>query len=308
MSTEIVLPDLEQKQDTKKQKHVEYTRYTLPEPLSVHNVYKFVKVEEIPNVSVSVNKTLLFMFNQLDKISGDENRRVYITTIINFIVSNIKQLAEYPQIMVLLKIKFDDFIIKERMINLVPLYNKIYNDNLYDKVHEIIDNFEPVIPAEVLSEMALRYNETIKARIIQQNRKKEIPKYEVNDLVGARDREGKWRVAVILARFTYDGINLYYVDFPGYPSCFREFIVETKIEVFNPKKHKYHQRYIPNHATIAKPIHATFQPIQSPVIMRSENTTPEPQISPSLKPILSNNIQEQFDPVKCSVDLVSSSL
>lgn len=290
---EELLPDLPKRArvQPKTSDFMEYTRYKLPVGVTLQNIYSFINADALPHVNVGTTKTMTFMINQLDTVTDLAGRKALITVLIHYFVTHFQDILQTPSMIMLLKMKFDDFIVRDKMHHLVPLYNKVFNDHLYDNVSELTTNFEPTIPIEVLNEFALQYNERVKTRIIQQNRRRLPPKYEINELVGARDVEGKWRPAIILAKYTYDNKHVYYVDFPGFPAHFREFIIETKIEVFNPKKHRYAQRAI-RRVPITETLDNTATN-DNAMNNNSTDTIDKTAINPSLVPALvyANNTQ-----------------
>jgi len=65
-------------------------------------------------------------------------------------------------------------------------------------------------------------------------------KFSVNEIIGARDKEGKWWLSRILSKFNdpVSGIQWYYVHFHGWSHDHNEWIGDShKIKKFNPRKH-----------------------------------------------------------------------
>ena len=68
------------------------------------------------------------------------------------------------------------------------------------------------------------------------------PKYEIDEIVGAKDKENKWWMSRILDHVTCHGHTVYYVEFLGWGDHFNEFISDLhRLEKFNPRKHRYYR-------------------------------------------------------------------
>lgn len=68
---------------------------------------------------------------------------------------------------------------------------------------------------------------------------REKQKFRKGDLVGARDKEGRWWAAVILDKLSCRGNTVYYVHYFNWGDEFDEFITDkNRIRRFNPKTHR----------------------------------------------------------------------
>lgn len=135
------------------------------------------------------------------------------------------------------KAKFHDFIVNEKYVSFIPLYNEIFNDKLYENV-EVLDSYQVVLSQEFIIEKTKEYTDNLNNLL----NKKYLVKlsFDVDEIVGAKDKSGKWWMSRVLAIYNYNSHVVYYVEFLGWGTQFNEFISDKfRIEKYKPKKHKY---------------------------------------------------------------------
>jgi hypothetical protein len=158
---------------------------------------------------------------------------MYATQHINF-------LLKYKLYALLIKALFHQYITIHRCLDLVPLYDIIYNDKLYTANSKHV--FTPVLTQEWMDTQIKAYQLECTHIEWRKKAKKQTPKYEVNEIVGAKDKEGKWWMSRVLSVFTCQEHTVYYVEFLGWGDKFNEFISDSyRIEYFKPKKHRYYR-------------------------------------------------------------------
>lgn len=97
-------------------------------------------------------------------------------------------------------------------------------------------NIEP--PLEITPELHDKFIKASGITIIPHTQ----PLFTKNEIVGAKDKEGRWWMSQILDIIQYDHHNIYYVSFLGWGDRFNEFITNTsRIKKYNPRRHKYYR-------------------------------------------------------------------
>jgi hypothetical protein len=161
--------------------------------------------------------------------------------------ADIGKLVSSNRLDVILYIKaiFHERIVHGHMHYLIPRYNAIFNDGLYNGLQNGGRDVAiyPVTPDETLLATYIKEYQTEVHDIEARKRiNAKPPKYEVGEIVGAQDKEGRWWLSQVLKIYSYLGQHMYYVEFLGWGTQFNEFIVSPfKIQRFNPKKHKYYR-------------------------------------------------------------------
>jgi len=215
----------------------QFPRYT-PDTVSV--VLKPSEpVIDRKNMMITLVKQLM---NDMDTIAGRENKK-FIANILFNIITGFKDVLQYPNMgkfILAIKQKFHEFIVKERLHNLVHAYNKIFNDNLYDYIEMLPEkNF---ITQEEIDRLVKQYHSDMEDLENRRRALRLLPKYEKGEIVGAKDKEGRWWMSRVLKVFTHLEHNMYYVEFLGWGPKFNEFIVDSfRISQFNPRKHVYYR-------------------------------------------------------------------
>jgi len=176
------------------------------------------------------------------KISGRKNRKHTVLMLMQFICAQRDIIArvDMAKFVLTVKAKFNDFIRRERFYELIPLYNMIFNDGLYDNIE--LQPAKDIITDEEIDEYINQYNESLIEYHERNNALRTLPLYEKGEVVGAKDKEGKWWMSEVLEVFKHGKHNMYYVAFKGWGDRFNEFITEShRIRRYNPRAHIYYR-------------------------------------------------------------------
>lgn len=211
------------------------------------------------NINTFPTKNNITTFLNITKYTYDNTREIINNMLINiedaidigkkfcakalllFISQKIQFLVDNPLYALLIKAHAHEFIVIRGYHDLIPIYNIIFNDNLYEDINNT-QLFAPVLSKEWVEEKIKQYQEECLHIEWKQNAKRKPPKYMKNEIVGAKDKEGKWWMSKILGIYAYQQCIAYYVEFLGWDEKFNEFITDSyRIERFNPKKHKYYR-------------------------------------------------------------------
>ena len=179
-------------------------------------------------------------FNELLNMLEDPNEKKYAAKILLiFSHANLKFLSNNKLYALLIKYSAHHFIIEKGWHDLVYYYNLIFNDKMYNDVGDI-NIFEPVLSVEWINEKIKLYQNKCREIEIRKKLKDKSYKYEKGEIVGAKDKEGRWWMSQVLEIFNYNQHCIYYIEFLGWGEEFNEFIVDKfRIARYNPLKHKY---------------------------------------------------------------------
>ena len=179
-------------------------------------------------------------FNELLNIVDDSTQKKYAAKLLLiFSYNNIRFLSENKLYALLIKYSSHHFIVEKGWHDLVYYYNLIFNDKMYNDVGDS-NIFEPVLPIEWINEKIKIYQDKHREIEIKKILKDKSYKYEKGEIIGAKDKEGRWWMSRIIEIFTYNHHSVYYVEFLGWGENFNEFIVDRfRIDRYNPIKHKY---------------------------------------------------------------------
>jgi hypothetical protein len=148
-------------------------------------------------------------------------------------------LISNPKLTLAVKAVFHQLIYNEDMIDLIPVYDNIFNDNLYHDIKFTKEVMEP-LTAQDLEMLTTSMREQIRQQQIQRQVNLKPPKYAVNEIIGAQDKEGRWWMSQVINVLSCHNQHVYYVSFLGWGEQFNEFIATPyRLNKFNPKKHKY---------------------------------------------------------------------
>lgn len=141
-------------------------------------------------------------------------------------------LQYFPAFLMILRNEIDKSILANNR-EAITYYNAIFNDKLYETI-PIVEK-PLILSGEMIQELTAKYNN----RIANYSKlKKRNYQFAEGEIVGARDKEGKWWHAKILAKLFYQGQNVYYVEFSHWGPEFNEWIAETRrITKYNPRRH-----------------------------------------------------------------------
>ncbi len=143
------------------------------------------------------------------------------------------------EFMYLIKTLFHRYIAILGHTELIEIYNDIFTDKLYEP--DIVKYvFVPTLTDEWKLERIKEYQESMQQAFVRKNAKKQAPQYEKDEIIGAKDKEGRWWMAKVLAVYEYNLHVVYYVEFCGWGEKFNEFISDGfRLQKFSPKKHRY---------------------------------------------------------------------
>lgn len=180
------------------------------------------------------------MLNDMNKITGRENKIILVKHLLNSVALLKNTLYKNRKFSIIVKAKFDEFILKEKIYDLIPIYNKIYNDKIYENIN--FENKKIEIPEKFINECIENYNQNLEKYYKKRTALKTYPLFEKDEIVGAKDKEGNWWMSKILEVFQYNEHTLYYVEFIGWGEQFNEFITDSfRIKRYNPRLHPYYR-------------------------------------------------------------------
>lgn len=168
----------------------------------------------------------------------------YITILVSdgVIPTLEKELAEE---IITIKAIFHELIVDHNKIHLIELYNTWFNDKQFDKL--LTEPDVNITPIEMTDDekkdfIIAMYQKRIHAEEVRKRLNAKPPKYAVNEIVGAQDKEGRWWMSQVLDVISHLDQHIYYVTFLGWGDKFNEFILNPfNIQKFNPKKHRYYR-------------------------------------------------------------------
>ena len=183
------------------------------------------------------------IINLMQLLDANESEHILQESIIYNIFELIRHVclhqSEDHEFLKLVKAWFHKYIISKKYSSLVKIYDSIFTDNLYCE-ENVKCMYIPEPSADWVKEKIKEYHEQIEHAQIRRNAKKPAPKYALNDIVGAKDKEGRWWMSKILNVHEFQGSFVYYVEFIGWGEKFNEFIADGfRLSPFNPKKHRY---------------------------------------------------------------------
>ena len=190
-------------------------------------------------LDADITKNIINMMQILESeefVSTQENFIYNVFELIRHACVNLKDNLEF---LALVKTWFHEYIVSKKHTSLITIYNTLFTDNLY-KEENLKYMYIPTPDADWVKEKIKEYNDEMENINIRKNAKKAPPKYAKNEIVGAKDKEGRWWMSKILHVCEYQGSVVYLVEFIGWGEKFNEFISDGfRINKFNPKKHKY---------------------------------------------------------------------
>jgi hypothetical protein len=182
------------------------------------------------------------LFKNFANISGRLNRELYVTAIMEIIVGylDVINTANNYKLLICIKGKLDEFISKERMYTLIPIYNRIFTDNLYKSIQT--QPKTDILTDQEISDYVDQYQKKLIEFHEHRNALRTLPVYEKDEIIGAKDKEGNWWMSRVLDTVSRDQHNMYYVEFLGWGDQFNEFIVDTyRLKRYNPRAHPYYR-------------------------------------------------------------------
>ncbi len=162
--------------------------------------------------------------------------------ILQHVVNVIKRynIFDHAKLMLLLKLKFHHLIQRENMIDLVKLYDEVFNDKLYQFIEIEKKLLKPVTNEDIAKYYEI-YNDEVD-KLKTKNYKFSV-KYEEGEIIGAKSIYDQWWMARIIKIIVIDEHVVYYVEFLGWGKEFNEFITSPlKLARYNIHKHKYYRK------------------------------------------------------------------
>ncbi len=221
MEKEVIL-------EVRPKQHMEYTEYNTLSSLNTPNLAETKK-----NRMVRITQ---YFLENVSEMSSKEDKKILSTGLFKLLVEYLDVMRECPKFVLTVKNKLDELIIGEQMPELIPIYDEMFNDKLYEGIRDE-SNYPINVPVEFIMKSFTEYNAThhIDKKKIRAIRN--AKRYTDGEIVGAKDSEGHWWLSRILKVFNYSNHYIYFVEFCGWEERYNSFLDSTRIEKFNPKKH-----------------------------------------------------------------------
>ena len=213
-----------------------------------------IKRYVIPKYDMGILPTLLRDIGQDSDTPSQEEETEYKELVCTLIrdeatpdtITKILRLSHVikfvPNTIGIIKNFFHTLIVDERRIEFVEKYNKIFNDDLYKDITAYYKAM-PIIPQDVLDSALVKYNAKVAAYMKQTHSRRQMPTFYDGQIIGAKDRDGKWWLSQVITSVTYGEHKAYYVRFCGFDEMFNEWIGDRyRVRFFNPYKHKLYRR------------------------------------------------------------------
>lgn len=113
----------------------------------------------------------------------------------------------YARSALLTKSLFHKFIVEHSCLHIINLYNKIFNDKLYDDIHNP-NVFITVLPEEWIQSTIKQYKDECIAMELRRRQKKSVS-FSENEIVGAKDSQGNWWLSRVLKVYEYTGVDIH---------------------------------------------------------------------------------------------------
>lgn len=222
------------------EKKTMFEAFVLPD---VDNIKSYMHTRTPLEESLQEVETYETMLGLINMIEGVTDEIPYSSQTVGYVFvylsQNHKLLEKKPSYALLLKALFHQYIVEKGFTNLIELYNRVFNDNLYSDIKNP-HVFYPILPQEWIYDRLNDYREKCKQIEYRKRAKRIPPAYELDEIIGAKDKEGKWWMSRVLAIYEFQGHAAYYVEFLGWGPKFNEFIVDGfRLDKFKPKKHRY---------------------------------------------------------------------
>jgi hypothetical protein len=208
--------------------------------------------ENAPYVYIILKKMIKRLSDDIenDKSVGDSSQELKM-----FLNIQTKEIKKSLEMVNLVKESLTKFIATNG-IQLMEEYSSICNDSKFDnytipfhkKADELVQPIIPPLGAEDILNIDRYVENNCRWNIIRKankpgapiiKKKKKIMKYIVGQIVGAKDKEGKWWMSRIL--YVFEDPNYpypwYYVHFEGWGDIQNEWISSLfRIKKFNPRR------------------------------------------------------------------------
>lgn len=205
------------------------------------NITDYLNDNHTPEQSMVItHQTFQTILAGLEETPGSYKKYVAYS-FFQYAGQNLWFLYKEPLFALLVKIYFHHFIVDQRLVEFIPLYNVVFNDHLYDNTSDVTV-FPKIIPKEFIDKKIAEYQDECKRIEYKRRAKRQPPKYEKGEIVGAKDKEGRWWMSRVLEVFQFMEHTAYYIEFLGWGDKFNEFITDGfRIQPFNPRRHLYYR-------------------------------------------------------------------
>ena len=177
-----------------------------------------------------------------DETKTMKNKKKVLLSMCTLLSLNLDFLHVNANLALVVKQKLHQFITIDRLYSLIPIYDTIFNDQLYADIQHKPEPDEPII---ITRDLEQKLREQYKADIAEYQQMREqarFCKFETGEICGVKDKEGRWWLGRVLKVFQYNEHAIYYVEFAGWAESFNEFITDRfRIEKFNPHKHRLYR-------------------------------------------------------------------
>lgn len=240
--------------------------------------YMLPIVTDVDDVNYYEQEMLANMYSIIHIMESIERTNTMYLMIVRTTFMQLKYLCRLigfmrlkPSFLLLVKSLFHRYIAVLGHTELVDIYDEIFNDKLYsgDNTKYV---FVPTLTDEWRMARIKEYHENLQQMYIRKMSKKTPPAYEVGEIIGAKDKEGRWWMSKVLARYEYQGWPVYYVEFINWGDKFNEFIADGfRLRKYNPKIHKYFRPAWAGKGSLIKPIDAEVE-TETETVMEEAST------------------------------------
>jgi hypothetical protein len=123
---------------------------------------------------------------------------------------------------------------------LIPIYNNLYTDRIFDDLEMITIHITEEEKKRLIAEYKTYVNK--KKEEMKSNTGIVENRFYKGEIIGAQDKEGKWWMAQILEFWYYNKNYMYYVSFIGWGEDFDEFITSRhRIRKYDSRRHRMYR-------------------------------------------------------------------
>lgn len=212
--------------------HQSCTKQTLTYKPQSYSTEEPIKVKSINTDEVAELSELLRIFTSY-KYQSHDHDEAYLLLLANSIIMLHKSLTTDQRLLLIFREQLKHYIVRKGMNKLITVYNQLFDDDMFKDYTASIDKLSQDDIQELYN---MHKNSQRKMELMFMGRNKY--QFNVGDLVGARDKEGRWWAANILNKFSYHGKDVYYIHYHNWGPEFDEFVSDMhRIRRFNPKLH-----------------------------------------------------------------------
>ena len=207
--------------------------------IKIVNTLEILEIRNDDSQAKNIQNNIINLMQSIEINNSLPESMIYnIFEVISGLCKSLTTIAD-ETFLTLIKAWFHTYIITKKYSSLIKIYNTLFLDNMYC-AENLKFMYVPDPPTDWIRDKIKEYNEQIENAVIRKNAKKPAPKYAANEIIGAKDKEGRWWMSKVLNVFDYQGNIVYFIEFIGWGEKFNEFISDGfRLCKFNPKKHKY---------------------------------------------------------------------